>query len=92
MSPPDELAVERTAERPARAATRYRWLATPDDILGAPELRGDPAALTFARLMLGAGGTLEGALTVVFNGVAMQFGMPDTASANSQARRTLPCK
>lgn len=81
MSPMDQYAFEQTNERPADAAARYRWLATADEILAAPELRRDPAALAFARLMLGDGHALEGAITVLFDGVAMQFGTPDAASA-----------
>ena len=81
MSPMDQSAFAQTNECPTDAAACHRWLATADEILAAPELRRHPPALAFARQMLGDGRALEGALTVLYDGVAMQFGTPDAASA-----------
>jgi cyclopropane-fatty-acyl-phospholipid synthase len=60
---------------------RYRWLATRDEILAAPEVRRVGAASAFVRLVLGDGRPLIGALTIVFDGVAIQFGASDARSA-----------
>ena len=68
------------------AAQRYRWLATAADILGAEEIRRNAGAGAFARLLLGGDRPLQASLTVLFDGVAMQFGIPDDASAQRLTR------
>lgn len=58
----------------------YRWLCSPRDIAASPRVQADAALRTLCAL-IAARAPLTGALTLLFDGIALQFGTPDEASA-----------
>jgi cyclopropane-fatty-acyl-phospholipid synthase len=68
-------------ERPGSRAAELRWLCGEEAILGSDLVRRSPFLEAFSRLLHAARSPLLGALTLVFDGHALQYGAPSAADA-----------
>ena len=59
--------------------TPTRWITSPQDLAACPQAQGNPSLLALAGLLWSR--PVVGAVTLLFDGLALQFGVPDEASA-----------
>lgn len=59
----------------------YRWITTPQELAACPQADTNPSLVAVCGLLWGASTPVVGAVTLLFDGLALQFGVPDEASA-----------